>query len=267
MLLGISPLALHDKPPQFLPWKDAACLAFFWAAATQTRVAGSGSPSATRTTVVPSLRNPVDTLTVPVSFQGPKLDTSIGSQPTWVADTLLTTLGNATVAIPAINATGASVFEWFIGRFDASASGFNTLLCLGSGSDPAITAVGASAGISAQIGGIKRTVASGAGYADGTAKRIIAYRSGTDVLDYLQWGSVSSGTGGTSTTLPITGVTFFNRGNNSAPSVGALSAYGLFTATGANAAARTLAATDKIAKLDAWALGVYGSTAWSALIS
>jgi hypothetical protein len=269
MILGVTPLGILSAPPKFVPWRDAACIAFFLASAAQTTTPASGSPSLTRATTVPSLRNPAQTLVVPASFQGPKIDTSIGGKATWVADTLLTTLQNQSVVIPAINATGASVFEWFVGRFDASTTGFNTLTCIGSANDPGVSAGFGGSNIKSTVGGVARTITSGAGYVQGTAKRIVVYRSGADVADYIQWGSLNSGAGGTSSTTADVGLALFNRGNTSAPAVGAIGVYGLFTATGANAAARTAAAAALVAKLDAWAAtaAVYGSTAWAALVS
>jgi hypothetical protein len=258
MILGLS-FGFATAASLYTPWTDPVCLSFVYAGQAQTVVS-------TRTTVVPNLLNPGQTFTVP-SGQGPTLDTSIGGKPTWVADATLTTrLTNANIPIPAINNTGSSLFSWSVGRFDASSTGGNTIVAAGTDFQPSIFAQYSSAGISAMIGGISRTVTSGAGYVQGTAKRMIGYHSGTDVADYMLWGSISSGAGGTSTTAAQSGASMFCRRDGTEPSQGAIGAYGLFTATGANAAARVADAAATIAKIDAWAAAYYGG-AWAALIS
>ena len=250
----------------FTPWTDPSCLAFIYAGQAGQTTAVGGAPSVLRTTIIPNLVTPAQTFTIPATFQGAAGDTSIGGMATWVADTLLTTLSNATIAIPAINATGASVFIWEVARCDASPTGFEQLSCIGSGNDPGIRAQFSGAGVSSVIAGFTRTVTSGAGYTQGVAKRIVAYFSGADNVDYIQWGSVSSGAGATATSGASSGAAIFNRTTTTAPSTGGKGAWGVFTATGANAAARTAAAASLVAQIDSWAATYYGG-AWGALAS
>lgn len=265
MLLGVSPLAFPQLPPLYLPWQDPACLSFVYAGQAGQTIVSS------RTTVLPNLKNPAQTYTVPATFQGPTIDTSIGGQPTWVADaTLTTTVDNNSIALPNVATLSSSttvIGVWALLRGDASASGFSTLIGLGSTNYPGIILESGGAGISLSVGGIKRTVTSGAGYTQGTAKRVIALLSGNDANDFIKWGSVSSGAGGTSTQAADTGGALFARGNNGETSRGAIGVCGMFAVSAASSAARLTAANALFARWDAWAAGYYGATPWAALVS
>jgi hypothetical protein len=261
MILGVNPLAIGAKPQAFVPWKDSRCVAWFDAAASQTVVGG-------RTTAAPSLKNPLDVLTVPVGVVGPLTDTSIGGQPTWIGDPGASSgagvvLSCPTFAFPEISGD-SRIFFYAVMRGIASGSGFNTTFAGGPGLSPS--------NVLGYAGGYIQSIVSSASvklynalgtppgnYLEGTPKRLVQFHSGTTGGDLLQWGSTQV-TGTTSQESTQSGVTLFARGQATygQKAACAFAVWGLFTGDPATG--------NLLTRIDDYCASRW-TTNWAALVS
>lgn len=247
MILGLNPLAMGIRPLPFKPWQSARCLGLFDASYSGNTITSS------RTTVAVSLANPSVQLTVPSTYAGPTMDTSIGGRSTWLSDGSTVILRSTSFSFPAISSSN-HVFAYMIMKGIASPSGSNVVWAGGATFNPSLV-LGYSGGglISFNSAGITLT----SGYTQGTPKRMVQSFTGTTGTDALQWGS-SIVTGSTSTSAAGSGLTLFTRGNNTEFSTCGVAIYGLFTGDPSTGGLLTL--------LDSYYASAYGAS-WAALVS